>query len=156
MSSSILLTFGELLNIRRKYILVCTLLLLLENARELLWLHCSLFRLRNPALIVLHPNQIRDVYLVVAAVLSFFNLSPSSLEALENVDGSRSFGWITLLLLNNFRQKDLRVEGLLPLRDYVPAKVMLATVVHQMRWIKVWLFEDKKVLCCFIFHISYS
>jgi hypothetical protein len=72
---------------------VFTLLLLFEYARQLLCLHCGLLRLRYRALIVLHPDQIRDINLVVAAVLSFFDLSPSSLEALKNVCGDRrSFG----------------------------------------------------------------
>ncbi len=99
---------------------MCTLLFLFEYASELLCLRCGLFRLRDPALIVLHPNQIRDEYLVIAAVLSFLDLSPSSLEAFENVNWHRSFGRITLLLLlllYYFWEKDLRVDAFLPLRD---------------------------------------
>lgn len=56
-------------------------------------------------------------------------------------------------MLDDFRQKDFRVETFLSLRDDVPVKGMLSSVVHQMRRINGWLFEDEKVLCCFIFHI---
>ena len=89
------MAFSQLLNIRREYILVCMLLFLFEYSSELLCLHMILFRLRDPTtFIVLHSCEIRDVYLVVATVLFFFDLSPSSLEALKNVDdgGNRGFG----------------------------------------------------------------